>query len=892
MMVSKTHDADEQIVLDREGMEVYQERVDTARLTERLRVARWADDTGEVVDGLSYFPLLQVHFDLKWEAADPETHRAHEQQREALRARAHAADSQHDTSEELRLIDEHGQECPFYADMIGTTGEAFPVWLGYLPYAVACFLFLSWPYRYFLSQHAVKGDFVFEKRSLAEKFENAVRALQEAQKEKVSAIQAANDQAWEINKEAKEIDESRAKKEMRLTLMKESSKITDTSCQEFRTLPLREKPRSPWLVLKRNALDKDLEDLNAQNRHAQQEVTTHQKQFERMKRRYRQSLSHKDSVLETLPPLEVNKKELEKTTKLQEEDIRRQGKLLEDIQAEVDLFIGAFLKQESLEKDKKEEFEAIKQQMDEMQKEIKNLKTEVQEQLSRSAMPFIAVLLTLLQFLEPGAVQFDAYFEEAQAKNNVSWTKEDSQINEKLKVLEAKFKKKPNIIYILSDDIGFGELGWQGGGKHRGTPGPGLDAMAYAGMRFWSSYSEPSCTPSRVAIMTGRHPVRTGLTTVLWPGQTDGLSPDEVTLPEVLGEEPEHAPENQGFEYAYYGLFNGAPDLWPDAYDLVAAPNSNPPTFLDFPGIEAYKEDTGIDLSVSAYVGRKEKGRKPIEGLAGKPGPQRQEAFEEESINQILKYVKEKANDVKPFFIYWATYAQQLSGVTSHANEKHVDHVNSQASMMAAHSSYVTQLLQTLKDEKIAENTLVVWISDNGPMYAFYPNSGYSWLKGGKGSVWEGGVRTPAMAWWPGMIEANQDPVDLLQITDLYTTAARLGGALEHIPNDRVTDGLDQAALLLLGEGHGRRKKIFHYSGDHLGALRRGDFKAHFVGGASGGLPKMEAYNVRRDPGEKYGEFYPYLWLVTPIQKDVKAHKRMMQKFPNRGSEGQTSCAK
>ncbi|CAK9045495.1 Uncharacterized protein (Fragment) [Durusdinium trenchii] len=366
MMVSKTHDADEQIacrpapevnaqcyhmetrtrtVTGKDGTrtEVYQERVDTARLTERLRVARWADDTGEVVDGLSYFPLLQVHFDLKWEAADPETHRAHEQQREALRARAHAADSQHDTSEELRLIDEHGQECPFYADMIGTTGEAFPVWLGYLPYAVACFLFLSWPYRYFLSQHAVKGDFVFEKRSLAEKFENAVRALQEAQKEKVSAIQAANDQAWEINKEAKEIDESRAKKEMRLTLMKESSKITDTSCQEFRTLPLREKPRSPWLVLKRNALDKDLEDLNAgvpvlwtgsrlnvplgfpvptlaklrirsrwQQRdtdkayHVRRPVWTMPSELS--------SLPDKDSVLETLPPLEVNKKETEEET--------------------------------------------------------------------------------------------------------------------------------------------------------------------------------------------------------------------------------------------------------------------------------------------------------------------------------------------------------------------------------------------------------------------------------------------------------------------------------------------------------------------------------------------------------------------------------------------------
>ncbi|CAL1166494.1 unnamed protein product, partial [Cladocopium goreaui] len=189
------------------------------------------------------------------------------------------------------------------------------------------------------------------------------------------------------------------------------------------------------------------------------------------------------------------------------------------------------------------------------------------------------------QFFWAAAVQFDAYFEEAAVKNNASWAKEESEIQQKLQKLESKFKKKPNIIYILSDDIGFGELGWQGGGKHRGTPGPGLDDMAYQGMRFWSSYSEPSCTPSRVAIMTGRHPVRTGLTTVLWPGQVDGLSPEEVTIAEVLsakgyhtamwgkwhmGEEPEHAPENQGFDYAYYGLFNGAPDLWPDGYEMTA----------------------------------------------------------------------------------------------------------------------------------------------------------------------------------------------------------------------------------------------------------------------------------------------------------------------------------
>jgi arylsulfatase A-like enzyme len=84
------------------------------------------------------------------------------------------------------------------------------------------------------------------------------------------------------------------------------------------------------------------------------------------------------------------------------------------------------------------------------------------------------------------------------------------------------------------------------------------------------------------------------------------------------------------------------------------------------------------------------------------------------------------------------------------------------------HNANVGRLLDTLRKEGIAENTLVVWWSDNGPMYAFWPTSGYSWLKGGKGSVNEGGVRVPAMAWWPGMIEPGQDPVDMIHITDLY----------------------------------------------------------------------------------------------------------------------------
>ena len=496
--------------------------------------------------------------------------------------------------------------------------------------------------------------------------------------------------------------------------------------------------------------------------------------------------------------------------------------------------------------------------------------------------------------------QFDAPFLDHQKKNAERWAVEDQQIDQKLAALRDRFGKRPNIIYILADDVGWGELGWQGGGKHRGTPTPELDRMAQEGMRFWSAYAEPSCTPSRIAINTGRHPVRTGLLSVLWPGQTEGLSAEEKTIAEVLsdagyntamwgkwhlGDLPEHAPENQGYDYAYYGMWNGAPDNWPGSFDMYNdAPNPMKAMFYDFPGAEEYKKRTGIDLTEAAFVGRKGEGRKPVEGVAGTLGPDRQEAFEAESIKQITAYVTDKAKDDKPFFIYWATYTQQLQGSKAHHNDKHVDKVNAQASAMAAHNAHVRQLLDTLKAEGIAENTLVVWISDNGPMYVFYPNSGYSWLRGGKGDVLEGGVRVPAMAWWPGMIAPNQDPVDILHLTDLFTTAARLGGALDQIPSDRVTDGIDQTALLLLGEDHGRRNVMFHYSGGVLGAIRYEDFKVHLKAG-HGGLPGMDFYNVMRDPGEKFGQLYPGLFAVTPIQMILKSHMLMIRKFPNRVSE-------
>ena len=510
----------------------------------------------------------------------------------------------------------------------------------------------------------------------------------------------------------------------------------------------------------------------------------------------------------------------------------------------------------------------------------------------------IAVGLTGTSF----AQQFDAPFMALEKRNKDKWAVEDKQINEKLAALEKRFGKKPNIIYILTDDVGWGELGWQGGGKHRGTPSPELDKMAYEGMRFWAAYSEPSCTPSRIAINTGRHPVRTGLISVLWPGQTDGLVAEEVTIAEVLsdagyhtamwgkwhmGDLPEHAPENQGYDYAYYGLFNGAADGWPGSEDFYKnnMPQPITPAWYDYPGNEAYTDVTGIDVTIGGYVGEKGKGRKAIDGIAGLLGKKRQEVFEEESIKQMTAYIKDKTKSDKPFFVYWASYAQQVHGSEKYKDAPYVDKQNAQASFMAMHNDHVRQLLDTLKTEGIAENTLVVWWSDNGPMYGFWPTAGYSWLKGAKGAVTEGGVRVPAMAWWPGMIEPNQDPVDFIHLTDLFTTAARIAGATDKIPSDRVTDGVDQTALLLLGEGHSRRDYMFHYSGGELAAIRWRNIKTILEGVSHGGLPAMKMTNIRRDPGEKFASMYPYLWTVAPFQALVKSHMQLIKKFPHRVSE-------
>jgi arylsulfatase A-like enzyme len=475
--------------------------------------------------------------------------------------------------------------------------------------------------------------------------------------------------------------------------------------------------------------------------------------------------------------------------------------------------------------------------------------------------------------------QFDAPYYELQKKHAAKWSKEDKTIDAKLAALKKKFGKKPNIIYILVDDIGYGELGVQGGGAMRGAPTPELDRMAQAGMLLNGFYTEPSCTPTRTALMTGRHPVRTGLTDVIFPGNPAGLAPEEVTIAELLseagyttamygkwhlGEGEETWPHSQGYDETLFSLYNAAPWAWNTPGKRVMWNNNKyTPEFFN-----RYKL-LGV---MEAKKGGKAREIAPL-------NLKTYTTFEEVTFKRSMDFIKRNAKSKKPFFLYWAS--NLISQFTSHPDwEGKSRQGTHNADQMMEHDHYVGQMLKTLKELGIAENTLVVWMSDNGPMYDLFPESSHSALRGGKGDVLEGGVHVPALAWWPGVIEPNQISAEMLHVTDMYTTAARIGGALGQVPTDRVTDGLEQSSYLLASTPS-RREYMFHYSGNNLGAVRVGQFKRH-IAASHGGLPGKSFFDIFKDPREEHGTMVNMLWAWVPFDDIARMHNDLIKKYPHR----------
>ena len=485
---------------------------------------------------------------------------------------------------------------------------------------------------------------------------------------------------------------------------------------------------------------------------------------------------------------------------------------------------------------------------------------------------------------------------------------------------------KPNIILIVGDDVGWGDLGAYAGGEGRGQPTPNFDRMANEGMTFYSFYGQPSCTPGRAAIMTGRIPNRSGMTTVSFQGQGGGLPHAEWTIASVLktggyqtffagkwhlGEADYALPNAQGFDVMKYcGLYHlnaytyadptWFPDMDPQLRAMFAKVTKGA---MSGNAGETPHEDFKIN---GQYVNTPEK------GWVGIP------FFDEYVEKASIEYLTSVAKSGKPFLM-------SVNFMKVHQpNMPHPDYIGkSMAKSKFADSiveldSRVGHIMDKVRELGISDNTLIIFTTDNGAWQDVYPDAGYTPFRGTKGTVREGGARVPALAWWPGKIKPNSKNYDILGSLDFMATFASLAGV--PLP-DKDREGQptifdsDDMTPVLLGTGKSKRNSWFYFTENELtpGAVRSGRFKAVFNirgddGQATGGLavdanlgwkgPEKyvatvpQVFDLWSDPQERYDIFMnnytEHTWTLVTINEVTKQLMKTYVKYPPRKQQSET----
>jgi arylsulfatase A-like enzyme len=449
-------------------------------------------------------------------------------------------------------------------------------------------------------------------------------------------------------------------------------------------------------------------------------------------------------------------------------------------------------------------------------------------------------------------------------------------------IAQQKNPSKPNYIIIFADDLGYGDLGVFG---HPSIRTPYLDQMAFEGQKWTNFYvAAPVCTPSRAGLLTGRLPVRNGMASdkraVLFPDSKGGLPPGEVTLAKALksvgyktsaigkwhlGHQSPYLPTDHGFD-SYYGI-----------------PYSN-----DMNRVETIEVKDWINGQIQlAEEERWEAYQVPLmrnQEIIEQPTDQRTltRRYTEEAIAQI------KNMNGAPFFLYLAHSLPHIP--LFRAEEfKGKSLAGMYGDVIEEIDWSVGQILQVLKEEGLAENTLVIFTSDNGPWHIFKEHGGTAgMLRGAKGGTFEGGMRVPTLFWWPGKLK-QEVVMDMGTTLDLFPTFSKLSGF--PIPTDRSYDGYDLSGLLF-GTGKSERNVVYYYHGTQLRAIRWGDYKAHFFTQNEYGSqtahpitqPPLEItnqltphdppllYNLSIDPGERWNIAESHPEILSAILKIRDAH--------------------
>lgn len=484
--------------------------------------------------------------------------------------------------------------------------------------------------------------------------------------------------------------------------------------------------------------------------------------------------------------------------------------------------------------------------------------------------------------------------------------------------------QKPNIIMIISDDTGLGDLGPYGGGVGRGMPTPGIDRLAAEGMTFFSFYAQPSCTPGRAAMQTGRFPNRSGMTTVAFQGQGGGLPQAEWTLASVLktggyktfftgkwhlGEADYALPNAQGYdEMKNCGL-----------YHLNAYTYADPTWFPDMPADLRAMFQRVTKGSLSGNAGQPAKEDFKINGqyvdtpvINGKEGVVGIPFFDGYVEKAAIDYLDRNGNSREPIFM-------SINFMKVHQpNMPHPDYIHKSlskskyADSVVELDSRIGRIMDKIRSLPIANNTLVFYTTDNGAWQDVYPDAGYTPLRGTKGTLREGGNRVPAIAWMPGKIAANTKNHEIIGGLDLMATFASVGGV--KLPeNDRanqpiIFDSLDMSPVLF-GRGPSPRTSWFYFTENELspGAVRTNNYKFVFNlrgddGASTGGLAVdsnlgwkgaekyvatvPQVFDLWQDPQERYdifmNNFTERTWMGVVMGEELKKVMASFVKYPPR----------
>lgn len=489
----------------------------------------------------------------------------------------------------------------------------------------------------------------------------------------------------------------------------------------------------------------------------------------------------------------------------------------------------------------------------------------------------------------------DAEFYVLEAQNSEKWAAEDKKLEQKLAELKEKHGQPPNIIHIMWDDTAYGDVGIPAVQQIRGFETPNLNTMAQEGILFTRMYTEVGCTPSRAAVITGRLAIRSGMYNIGMLLESHGMSEKEVTLAEVLseagyatafhgkwhlGDIEESYPHNNGFDEAFFTGYNqilslntleaeqGNASIGLHESMLVQDPYMNDETFITKGWVQIAEGTKGgetkiwRDNSLETY-----------------------EAIDPEAQKRTIDFIERNAKAGKPFYV--ANWPMMSSFLPIRPKNCSVSRSMLMDGLQCNVDVFVGQVMDKLKELGIAENTLVVAMADNGPMaHNAPPGTGFSEtiFRGGKGDFLEGGVRVPAQAWWPGVIEEGQLVGDIIHETDLFTTFAHLAGALDYIPTDRIIDGVDQTSLLLNGDTYSRRDYTFTYAGPQLGAIVKGNYKRHMISpdpvGEASGIPAA-FYFLPSDPREKMPVLTQLIHLKRPFNRMKLRHDLWKKKYPD-----------